>query len=311
MAGTLRVSACALDVVNPAHQSACARHRVATGLDLDPNRAARGPDEATDRIRKHWPVPREIISWLVRPVGVRDASAEIHRVRVGESGQDGLEEVHQFAHVLVELARLRAGADMRMESHDGQPGRGGCLAQLLEVLVPHPMLGRGTASVACLNMAVAETGVGTHGNRATVADGCKLPEHARRSQVGQDVMLLQDLQRVVAEYVGSEHDPGRVSPAGKSSAHGAQHFVAAHGVDPQTCLADQLQHLPDRIRLHRITRHDLRSRRQILQAVKVSPQDFCVEKIEGRAHASRELTQGVGVEIHRRHESSRNLALHR
>ena len=44
---------------------------------------------------------------------------------------------------------------------------------------------------------------------------------------------------------------------------------------------------------------------------KVPAQNLRVEQEEGRAHASRQLTQRVVVEVHRRCESSRNLALHR
>ena len=215
------IAARALDVVNPAHQDGHAGDCVATRLDLHPNRASGGPGQAIDRVLQHRPVPGKIVCRLVRPVGVRDASAEIHRVRVGESGQDGLEEVHQFAHVLVELARLRASPDVRVQSHDGEPGGSSGLPQLFEILVPHSVLGGRAAGVAGLHMAVPKARVGPHGDRAAVSGLGKLPDHARRSQVGQDVMLLQHFQGIVAEHVGGEHDPGRFSPAGKAGAHRA------------------------------------------------------------------------------------------
>jgi hypothetical protein len=110
---------------------------------------------------------------------VRQPAAQVHRLHVGEVGQQLGVEVHQPSHVRVELAQFGPGADVGVQLHHRQLGLGGLGSGGHHVGVPDPVLRGRTAGVHRLDVPMAKPRVHPQGDRPAVAGVAQLPDHAR------------------------------------------------------------------------------------------------------------------------------------
>ena len=296
-----------LEILHPADQQAGRRHRVASRLDLDADGPPSRRRQPLGRLHQHRAVPTEVVGRRVRSIRVGDATAQVHRLDVAEVRQDGREQVDELAHVLVELANGRPGADVRVQRHDAELGVGGARAQRRQLIVPDAVLRRGPARVARLHVPVAEPRVHAGGDGALVAGAAQLVEHPRRSHVGQHAVLQHRRQRVVAQHVGGEHHHRRLVPHREPGAARTQHLVAADRVDPQPGAAQGLQHLPPRVRLHRVAGLQRRPLGQGGQPRQPEVQLGGVVEVERRPDLIGDPFQGIGRRVQRGH-ARRNLA---
>ena len=99
-------------------------------------------------------------------------------------------------------------------------------------------------------MAMAEAWIHAQGDFATVSGGSEIADHARRSDVRQNVVLQDDLQGVVAEDIGSEADHRRLLSGSVASMQGAEDFVAGNGIDPNAGSGHFLENLRSWASLH-------------------------------------------------------------
>src|ERR1019366_1907187 len=223
----------------------------------------------------------------------------------GKTRQNAGEEVDQLARVAVEFARIRPGADVRVQRDDLQASGRSHRARVRQngIFVPDAVLRRGTAGIAGLDVSVAEAGIRAHRDRAAVAGGRKLGDLPGRADVGHDSVTEYDLERVVAVHVGGKHDNRRIRAEGKSRSGGAQNFVAADGVDPQARFTDDLQDGARRVRLHRIAHDQIRMAGHGGKASERGTQDIGVVEVERRAYAGCDAFERIRVEIHGKQES--------
>ena len=285
VARALLVCARRLDVGDARDQRGAGRDDIAAGLDLDaqgpPGTLAQPPLRPCEDAAEGDEVDRRPL----RPVRMRDAAAHIDRLQVGKVGNALEEEMLELAHVGVELVDGRAAADVRMQQHDRIASPRSGMAYGVEVLVPDPVLRARPAGIARPHVAVAETGVDAQPDRAAVAGLLQSGDHGRRADIGQDAVLQDDVQGVVAEDVGGQQNGGWGVADREAGGGGAQRLVARHGIDPQAGSARDLEQAPRRAGLHRIARLHGAARRDGAHVGNSAAQDVGAVDVEGGTDA--------------------------
>src|SRR6185369_9032240 len=175
--GALRVGLRLLDVLHAADQQAGGGDGVSARLDLDADGAACRRRQPRGRLDQQRAEAAEIVARRARAIRVRDAAAQVHRLDVGELRERVRDQLDEAAQVVIELAYVRAGADVGVQLDDRQLGRLGALAQRQQVLVPDAVLRRRTAGVTRLHVAVAEARVHAYCDRSAVPGAAQLVDH--------------------------------------------------------------------------------------------------------------------------------------
>ena len=127
---------------------------------------------------------------------------------------------------------------------------------------PDTVFGARAASITALHMAVAKARIQTYPQRPPITRCHQLVEHVRGADVGQHPIVADDVQGIIPEHVGREHDLGDCSPQGIPSGLGAQHFIARDRIDPDLVRPHARQHWRCGAGFHGITCLQARRRRQ-------------------------------------------------
>src|ERR1051325_11075770 len=101
-----------------------------------------------------------------------------------------------------------------MEEGHGQAMACGGVRHREGFVKPDTMFGAWAASITALHMAVAKARIQTYPQRTLIARCRQLVEHVRGTDVGQYPILADDVQSIIPEHVGREHDLGDCSPHG-------------------------------------------------------------------------------------------------
>ena len=253
----------ALDVRHPRHQRGDGRHEVAPRLDFHPDICPRLLAETRLALTQQVTERFEVNGRRFRLVGVGQTAAEADGLRVRIGGQTIGEEIDELLHAGLEFLGGWPGAYVGVQQRHRHALPRGVLGRRQRRVRPQAVLGTGAARVAALHVSVPEARVEAQGNGAAITGVGELPHHGRRAEVGQHLVLADDLQGVVPEHVGGQHDLRYVGAHGIARRPRPQDFIPRYRVDPYPLLAHGAQHLCHRARLHGVTRLQARCVRQV------------------------------------------------